>query len=104
MPLGLFLPSLPWPTLDILVKVVGFLGATLIIYAVLLEEEKRQDAVFVVGSTALLVYSLVYGNTVFSFLSAGVLLVSARELILIVGGKHHHSEKLVQEYKHPEQK
>jgi lipid-A-disaccharide synthase-like uncharacterized protein len=102
MPLGLLLPSLPWSVLDTLIRVVGFVGSILIIYAILLEEEKRQDAVFVVGSAATLVYSLIYGNAIFTFLSAGVLLVSGRELILIFRGKHHHSNKLVQEYKHPE--
>ena len=102
MPLGFIFPSLPWSALDILVKVTGFLGATLVIYAVLLEEEKRQDAVFVVGSSALLVYSLIFGNAVFSFLSIGILIISGRELILILLKRHHHSEKLVEEYKHPE--
>ena len=103
MPLGFLFPSLPWPMLDVLVKITGFLGATLVIYAILLEEEKRQDAVFVVGSAALLVYSLVFGNAVFSFLSAGMLIVSGRELIQIFRKHHHHSKKLVDEYKHPEQ-
>lgn len=102
MPLGFLLPSLPWSFLDTVVKIVGFTGSVLIIYAVLLEEEKRQDAVFVVGSAATLVYSLVFANAVFTFLSAGILLVSGRELIQIFRGKHHHSHKLVQEYKHPE--
>jgi Ca2+/Na+ antiporter len=102
MPLGILFPSLPWPIIDTLVKIVGFLGATLMIYAVLLEEERRQDAVFFVGATGLLVYSLLFGNAVFTFLSLGVMLVSGRELFLIVIGKHHHSHKLVEEYKHPE--
>ena len=102
MPLGLLFPSLPWPALDVLVKVVGFTGSLLIIYAVLLEEERRQDAVFVVGSFGTLVYSLVFGNAIFTFLSAGVFVVSLRELIQILRKKHHHNEKLVEEYKHPE--
>ena len=102
MPFGLLLPSLPWPVLDILVKVVGFLGATLIIYAILLETEKRQDAVFVVGASGALVYSLVFGNAVFTFLSAGILLLSGFKLIQILRGKHHHSKELIEEYKHPE--
>lgn len=104
MPLGTFFPSLPWPILDVAVKVVGFIGALLFMYAILLEEERRQDAVFVVGSACLLVYSLVFANAVFTLLSAGVFLVSGRELIQLFRGKHHHSTTLVEEYKHPEHK
>lgn len=104
MPFGLLLPSLPWPILDIGVKVIGFTGALLFMYAILLEEERRQDAVFVVGSACLLAYSLVFGNAIFTLVSAGVLLVSGRELIQLFRGRHHHSSTLVEEYKHPEHK
>lgn len=104
MPLGNFFTSVPWPFIETLVKVVGFLGSLLLIYAILLEEEKRQDAVFVVGSACLLVYSLYIDNKIFSFLAAGIFLVGGRELVQIIRKKHFHSNELVEEYKHPDHK
>ncbi|MBI5728941.1 MAG: hypothetical protein HY983_01685 [Candidatus Magasanikbacteria bacterium] len=91
MPLSNLFPSLPWPIVITVFNVVGFMGAIAFIYAVLLEQEKRQDAVFVVASASLFVYSLAVNNVIFMFLSAGVFLVAGRELIQILRGKHHHS-------------
>lgn len=103
MPLSNFLPGLPLPLSHILVLVVGILGAILLAYAILLEAERRQDAVFVLGSAALFVYALIKGDYIFMLTTALIFIVAGRELIQILRGKHHHSSKDVQTYEHPEQ-
>lgn len=82
--------SLPWPLIDTVINVVAGLGVLLLIYGVFLEAERRQDAVFMVGSACLLVYSLWIGNKIFSLAMAGLFIGSLIELIEILTGKHKH--------------
>ncbi len=77
------LTSLPWPLIDIVLNVVAGLGAILITYAIFLEEENRQDAVFVVGAGCLLVYALWVGNKIFSVAMGGLMVASLFELVEI---------------------
>lgn len=91
MPFSNLFPTLPWPIDITLFTIVGFMGALALIYAVLLEQEKRQDAVLVVASASLFVYAMSINNHIFTFLSAGVFLVAGRELVQILRGKHTHS-------------
>lgn len=101
MPLLNLLPNLPWPLFDIVMNVVASLGAILITYGVFLEAERRQDAVFTLGSACLLVYSLWLGNKIFSIAMAGFMIASFIELIEIMLGRHVHSTDMVEKYKHP---
>lgn len=89
---------------QLIVMVVGIMGALALMYAILLEEERWQDAVFVVGAASLLVYALVRRDYVFTFAMAGLFLVAGRELIQIARGKHHHTTSDMQKYEHPESK
>lgn len=104
MPLGNILPSLPWSLLDIIMNVVAGLGAILLTYAIFLEAERRQDALFVVSSACLLVYALWVGNKIFSVAMAGVMIASFIELIEIMTGRHLHGTEMVEEYKNPKGK
>ncbi len=89
-----FLPTLPWPTLDIIVNVVAGLGAFLITYAIFLEAEKRQDAVFFIGASCLLIYALWVGNKIFAVAMSGLAAASFVEFIEIMIGWHKdHGEK-----------
>ena len=81
-------PSLPWPLIDIVMNVVAGLGAILLTYAIFLEAEKRQDAVFVIGAGCLLVYALWIGNTIFSIAMAGMAIGAFIELVEIMLGRH----------------
>lgn len=101
MPFESIFTTLPWPITDVIIRVVGFIGALLLIYAILLEEEKRQDAVFAIGSLALLPYAIFLNSPIFIFLFTGIFLVSSRELVQIIRKRHIHSNELVEEYKHP---
>ena len=100
-PLFDFLPSLPWTPIEITMNVVAGMGAILITYGVFLETERRQDAVFMIGSLALLVYSIWIGNKIFSIAMGGLLLGSGIEFIEILMGIHKHDDALVESYKNP---
>ncbi len=78
------------PLIEVVIYVVAALGALLLTYGVFLEAERRQDAVFIVGSACLLVYSLWIGNKIFSIAMAGLLIGSLIELTEILTGKHKH--------------
>lgn len=101
MPFYNLLPTLPWPLLDIIINVVAALGAILLVYAVFLESERKQDTVFMIGSACLLIYALWVGNKIFSVAMAGLLAASFIELVEIMTGRHVHSEELVEKYKNP---
>lgn len=90
MPLANLFSTLPWPLLDTIINVVAGLGALILTYGVFLETERRQDAVFIVASACLLVYSLWIGNKIFSLAMAGLLIGSFIELVEILTGKHKH--------------
>ena len=101
MPFYSFLPSLPWPLIEIITNFVAGLGAVLITYGIFLEAERRQDAVFVVGSGCLLVYAIWISSTIFTIAMAGFFLGSFIELIEIMLGRHTHSKELIENYKNP---
>ena len=98
------IPGLPISYIEIAVIIVGVMGALILMYGVLLEAERRQDAVFVVGAAALFVYGLAHGDYVIIFAMGGMFLIAGRELIQIMRGRHHHGIIDVQEYEHPENK
>ncbi len=98
IPLENLLPNLPTSFVDLAVYVVGFMGALALAYGVLLEAEKRQDAVFVVASASLFVYALVHHDKIVMFAMGLMFLVAGRELIQIIRGKHKHSSDMVKEY------
>lgn len=89
-------PNAPYSFLEIAVTVVGFVGALALAYGVLLEPERRQDAVFVVGAAALFVYGLVNSDFIVMFAMGLMFLVAGRELIQILRGKHIHSTEQMQ--------
>lgn len=103
-PFSSLFPTLPWPLIEIIMNVVAGLGAILITYGIFLEAERRQDAVFVVGSGCLFIYALWISNTIFCIAMGGFFLSSFIELIEILLGRHIHSKELVEEYKHPDGK
>lgn len=101
MPFANLLPTLPWPLIDIIMNVVAGLGAILLTYAIFLEAERRQDAIFTIGAGCLLVYALWIGNKIFSVAMAGLMIGAFIELIEIMLGRHVHSQELISAYKCP---
>jgi lipid-A-disaccharide synthase-like uncharacterized protein len=92
MPFATIFSTLPWPLLDVVMNVVAGLGAIMLTYGVFLEAERRQDAIFIVGSACLLVYALWIGNKIFSLAMAGLMIGSLIELMEILTGKHKHAD------------
>jgi hypothetical protein len=90
MPEFLNLPVESLSLLEIIMNVIAGLGAILLTYGVFLEAERRQDAVFIIASACLLVYSLWIGNILFSLAMTGMFIGSWIELIEIMTGHHHH--------------
>lgn len=83
--------TLPWPIFDIVMNVTAGLGAILLTYGIFLEAERRQDAVFIIASACLLVYSIWIGNKIFSLAMLGLFVGSCIEFTEIIIGKHRHS-------------
>ena len=101
MPFINLFPSLPWPFIDIVMNVIAGLGALLITYAIFLEAERKQDAVFVIASACLLTYAIWMGNKIFSVAMIGVLVGSFIELAEITLGHHRHTDLQVEKYRNP---
>lgn len=94
--------DLPWGWAEITYHVLAGLGAIMIVYAIFLEAEKRQDAVMTIGALCLMTYAIWIGNLVFTIAMGGVALASLVEIIEILTGRHIHSTEMVEKYKHPE--
>jgi Ca2+/Na+ antiporter len=92
-------PGLPWDTIVIAINMVAVAGATLHIYGVFLEKEKRRDIVFIVGGVCLFIYALWIKNNIFMLAMGGFVLGSLIELLEILTGHHKHSQKQVEDYK-----
>jgi hypothetical protein len=83
-------PTLPTSLTETIVYVVAFLGALLLSYGVFLEVERRQDLVFFLGASCLLVYAVYIGSLIFVIAMGAFALNSMIEFIEILVGLHKH--------------
>ncbi|MBF8280491.1 MAG: hypothetical protein HW383_264 [Candidatus Magasanikbacteria bacterium] len=90
MPLSEILNNPPANFSEAAVIVVGIIGAILLFYSIFLDKERRRDAVSLIGSLGLFVYSLSVGNGLLTAAFAIYGLGNLIELILIATGKHQH--------------
>ncbi len=97
-----YFPNLPWTWPEIIFNILASLGAIMMIYAIFLEAEKKQDAVLAIGAVCLMTYAIWIGNKIFMVAMGGVAVASLIELIEIISGRHLHSTEMVEKYKHPE--
>ncbi len=93
------IPVLPSSTAEILVYVVAFLGAILLSYGVFLEVERRQDIVFFLGASCLLVYAIYIANLIFVIAMGAFALNSMIEFIEILVGLHKHDPEQLKRVK-----
>ncbi len=77
----------------IIVIILGALGAILMLYGILLEKEKNQDAIFALGSFGLLLYAISLPNLIFTIAMAAFFLTSCIEWYQIHTGQHRHIKK-----------
>lgn len=103
-PLQSIFPVLPGSLAEIMITVAGLMGAITLSYAVLLETEKRQDAVFVLAGFSLFVYALLVSDRVLIFAGGLLFIVAGGKLINILRGKHHHTWSEIEKYEHPGKK
>lgn len=66
--------------MDIFFKILGAIGLILISWGVLIRKEKKQDVIFILGSTGLLAYSIYLRDPIFIPLQAIFILVTTWEL------------------------
>ncbi len=91
-------PGLPMDPTVIVMNIIAMAGATLHIYGVFLETEKRRDLVFILGGVCLFIYALWINNKIFMLAMAGFTIGSLIEFIEIMAGYHKHSQSQVEDY------
>lgn len=82
------LPNLSTDINTIIIHIIAIIGIILLIYAVFLETEKRQDVVFIISGICLFIYALFINNLVFMLATAGITLASLIEFVEILLGIH----------------
>jgi hypothetical protein len=92
-------PTLPTSITETLVYIVAFLGIILLSYGVFLEAERRQDLVFFLGASFLLVYALYTNNLVFTVAMGAFALNALIEFIEILVGLHRHDPDRLEKIK-----
>jgi len=93
------IPTIPtqWP--DIAIVTAGILGIVLLVYAIFIEQEHRQDLIRIVGACGLLIYALYIGSGLFVIAMAAIAIASAVEFFEIMFGLHTHSPEDLKRYK-----
>lgn len=92
-------PILPTSPLDISIHVIAAIGCMLLAYGVFLEQERRQDLVYIIAASCLLVYAIHIQNLVFIIAMSGFALASGVEFIEIYTGLHKHGKEDLKKYK-----
>ena len=70
------LPNLTTDIDTIIIHIIAMIGVILLIYAVFLETEKRQDIVFVISGICLFIYALFINNLIFMIATGGLVVAS----------------------------
>jgi len=82
------LPNLTTDINTIIIHIIAMVGIILLIYAVFLETEKRQDIVFIISGICLFIYALFISNLIFMIATGGLIVASLIEFIEILLGIH----------------
>lgn len=82
------LPNLPQSNMEIFVTALAIACIFLVIYALFLESEKRQDILFMIGFFGLFVYAVFISSPIFVLMCLGMFVAATIELIEIIMGIH----------------
>ena len=82
------LPNLTTDINVIIIHIIAGIGIVLLVYAIFLETEKRQDIVFMLAGICLFIYSIFIGNLIFMIATGGLVIASLIEFIEILLGIH----------------
>jgi|GEM_PF-3811349 len=78
------LPELPKTPLDTFIHILALLGIILLVYAVFIGKEHREDLVRFLGALFLNVYAIIYDHTIFIIAMSAVMIATATEFIEIM--------------------
>ena len=92
-------PYLPSSIVETWIFISASLSIILLVYAVFIEKEHRQDIMRLLGAGGLFVYALYIHNLLFMIAMGGLAIDSLVEFIEIMLGLHKHSPEDLQRYK-----
>lgn len=93
------IPSLPATWGNAFLVMSAAVGTVLLVYAVFIEQEYRQDIIRMLGAGGLFVYALAIENVFFMIAMGAVALASAIEFVEIMMGLHKHNKEDLKRYK-----
>ena len=94
-----FLPNLPQSWQGMFLLVGAIIGTIMLVYAVFIEQEHRQDLIRMLGAGGLLVYAVFIEDIFFIIAMGAVALASLVEFIEILTGLHRHGREDLKKYK-----
>lgn len=98
-PFDSYIPTMPTTIGETFLILGAFLGIVLLVYAVFIEQEHRQDIVRMLGAGGLLAYAIYIENIIFIIGMSAVALASLIEFIEILAGLHKHGKEDLKRYK-----
>jgi hypothetical protein len=93
------IPYLPTTITETWIFVGAGLCTVLLVYAVFIEKENRQDLIRLIGAGGLFVYAIYIANIIFVIAMGALVLASLVEFIEIMLGLHTHSPEDLKRYK-----
>ncbi len=93
------IPHLPTSLAETWIFVGAGLCIILLVYAVFIEKENRQDLVRLIGTGGLLVYAVYIDNLIFTIAMGAIAVASLVEFVEISMGLHKHSPEDLARYK-----
>lgn len=93
------IPTLPASLAEIFIYVGAYLGIILLVYAVFIEQEHRQDIIRMLGAGGIFIYGLYIENTILCIAMGAIALASLVEFLEILFGLHKHGPEDLKKYK-----
>jgi len=93
------IPYLPTSVAETWIFVGAGISIILMMYAVFIEKENRQDLIRLVGTGGLLIYALYIQNLIFIIAMGAIAVASLVEFVEIMLGLHKHSPEDLARYK-----
>jgi hypothetical protein len=93
------IPTLPASPSEWFILLGGILCSILLMYAVFIEQEHRQDLMRLLGTGGLFWYAVYINNLIFMIAMAGIAIASAIEFVEIYLGLHKHGPEDLKRYK-----
>ena len=76
-------PTLPQSIIEILMVIIPLIGTFLLVYAVFIEKEHKEDIIRFLGAASLNTYAIYINNTLFIIAMSAIMIATAIEFIEI---------------------